>query len=187
MRWAGCRIRARRLLFLVFSNLPGLGVVIYPVSCCSWRRASRLIWLRSRGDWQRRYLDYRVLAEALRVQFYWAIAGVERSGAESLRPRRVSQTARPGARLDSQHSARCGSTRRRDRRASRPIAGIAIAVRDWVGRRAAMGYYRRRWPEKRRATALPKRSDARRSRPGLRWRRGLRSLSSGSNGNPATS
>lgn len=28
-------------------------------------------------DWQRRYLDYRVLAEALRVQYYWALGGVE--------------------------------------------------------------------------------------------------------------
>lgn len=26
--------------------------------------------------WQRKYLDYRALAEALRVQFYWAMAGV---------------------------------------------------------------------------------------------------------------
>ena len=34
-----------------------------------------------RGGWQRRYIDYRVLAEALRVQFYWAIAGVERPAA----------------------------------------------------------------------------------------------------------
>ena len=32
-------------------------------------------------DWQRRYLDYRVLAEALRVQYYWALAGVEMSSA----------------------------------------------------------------------------------------------------------
>jgi len=29
-----------------------------------------------RGAWHRRYLDYRALAEGLRVQFYWAVAGV---------------------------------------------------------------------------------------------------------------
>ena len=29
-----------------------------------------------RGAWQRKYLDYRTLAEGLRVQFYWAAAGV---------------------------------------------------------------------------------------------------------------
>jgi len=30
----------------------------------------------NRGSWQRKYLDYRSLAEGLRVQFYWAVAGV---------------------------------------------------------------------------------------------------------------
>jgi len=29
-----------------------------------------------RGSWHRKYLDYRTLAEGLRVQFYWAAAGV---------------------------------------------------------------------------------------------------------------
>jgi hypothetical protein len=29
-----------------------------------------------RGNWHRKYLDYRTLAEGLRVQFYWAAAGV---------------------------------------------------------------------------------------------------------------
>jgi hypothetical protein len=29
-----------------------------------------------RSQWQRKYLDYRTLAEGLRVQLYWAAAGV---------------------------------------------------------------------------------------------------------------
>lgn len=33
--------------------------------------------LAGRRQWHRRYVDYRVLAEALRVQFYWALSGVE--------------------------------------------------------------------------------------------------------------
>jgi sulfite exporter TauE/SafE len=32
--------------------------------------------LAARGAWHRKYLDYRTLAEGLRVQFYWAAAGV---------------------------------------------------------------------------------------------------------------
>lgn len=32
--------------------------------------------LERRSGWKRKYLDYRVLAEALRVQFYWSLAGV---------------------------------------------------------------------------------------------------------------
>lgn len=33
------------------------------------------VWARRRG-WDRRYLDYRALAEGLRVDFYWELAGV---------------------------------------------------------------------------------------------------------------
>ena len=33
-------------------------------------------FLAQRGAWQRKYLDNRTLAEGLRVQFYWAAAGV---------------------------------------------------------------------------------------------------------------
>lgn len=33
-------------------------------------------WVANRGGWRQRYLDYRVLAEGLRVQYYWALAGV---------------------------------------------------------------------------------------------------------------
>jgi hypothetical protein len=36
-------------------------------------------WLGERRSWHRRYLDYRVLAEGLRVQCYWTIAGVPSS------------------------------------------------------------------------------------------------------------
>jgi hypothetical protein len=36
-------------------------------------------WLGNRRSWHRRYLDYRVLAEGLRVQAYWAIASVPSS------------------------------------------------------------------------------------------------------------
>ena len=46
-------------LFLLFF---GLGVV--------------LVMIAQRKAWHRRYLDYRALAEGLRVQYYWAVAGV---------------------------------------------------------------------------------------------------------------
>ena len=38
--------------------------------------ASLVNYIAKRGAWQRKYLDYRTLAEGLRVQFYWAAAGV---------------------------------------------------------------------------------------------------------------
>ena len=38
--------------------------------------ASAVQFLAKRSGWNRKYLDYRALAEGLRVQFYWAAAGV---------------------------------------------------------------------------------------------------------------
>ncbi len=64
--------------FIAYGDLPGWDLMIYPVLGVHGCRASARICCTSRGGWQRRYHDYRVLAEALRVQFYWAIAGVER-------------------------------------------------------------------------------------------------------------
>ncbi len=36
-----------------------------------------LAWLVQRRDWHRKYIDYRALAEGLRVQGYWGCAGIE--------------------------------------------------------------------------------------------------------------
>ena len=136
------------LFFLVFSNLPGFEQLIYPY-LAFMATSIGVWWIADRAEWQRRYLDYRVLAEALRVQFYWAVAGVDR-------PR----LSRFGHDLFlKRHDLELGWIRnilrisglRDDATASKPTeAGIAIAVRDWVGDETSgqWGYYRRRWPEK---------------------------------------
>ena len=43
-----------------------------PAAHAPWRSAN----VANRGAWHRKYLDYRTLAEGLRVQFYWAAGGV---------------------------------------------------------------------------------------------------------------
>ncbi|MEM7763347.1 MAG: hypothetical protein AAF290_04650 [Pseudomonadota bacterium] len=43
--------------------------------------SSALQTLGRRAEWHRKYLDYRALAEGLRVQFYWAAAGVTHESA----------------------------------------------------------------------------------------------------------
>ena len=56
-------IEANRVYLLAFLGLFALGAAVKLVG-------------RARG-WQRKYLDYRGLAEGLRVQLYWRLAGVE--------------------------------------------------------------------------------------------------------------
>lgn len=54
-------------LIFIFLLLFALGLLLYSTA--------------GKGDWHRKYLDYRALAEGLRVQFYWELAGVQRRSA----------------------------------------------------------------------------------------------------------
>lgn len=55
-------IEAQRSLMLLFAVFFVLALAVHGAA--------------ARNDWHGRYLDYRTLAEGLRVQFYWAVAGV---------------------------------------------------------------------------------------------------------------
>ncbi|MCZ6855224.1 MAG: hypothetical protein O7G86_15040 [Gammaproteobacteria bacterium] len=67
------------LSFIVYADLPDVQFVeymIYPY--LTFIALVLLIFsLDRRGGWHRKHLDYRSLAEALRVQFYWSMAGVK--------------------------------------------------------------------------------------------------------------
>ena len=62
--------------FVAFADWPVVHNMLLPYILCIVLVLS-LGALDKRLSWQRKYLDYRVLAEGLRVQFYWAVAGVE--------------------------------------------------------------------------------------------------------------
>jgi hypothetical protein len=63
------------LAFIAYSDLPGfeyavlLFLAFFAAGIATYKVAER-------GSWHRKYLDYRALAEGLRVQFYWVAAGV---------------------------------------------------------------------------------------------------------------
>ncbi len=61
--------------FVAFADWPGVQAMLPPYILCVLLVLG-LAGLDRRYSWQRKYLDYRVLAEGLRVQFYWAVAGV---------------------------------------------------------------------------------------------------------------
>ena len=101
-----------------------------------------------RSSWHRKYLDYRTLAEGLRVQFYWAAAGVT-SGS-------VSKFAHDNF-LQMQDSdlgwirnvmrvagMECGVQPYLDAK------GVDYVVRHWIGDQHSgqLGYYRRKGTEK---------------------------------------
>jgi hypothetical protein len=68
------------IAFVCYSDLPGwlpgqddsIYVFVVLFAAGAW-----LAWLARRREWHRKYIDYRALAEGLRVQGYWQRAGVE--------------------------------------------------------------------------------------------------------------
>jgi len=67
------------LAFIIYAEMTDvrLLVVVFLVSLFA---TIILAGISERRQWHRKYLDYRVLAEGLRVQFYWAVAGVHGKG-----------------------------------------------------------------------------------------------------------
>jgi hypothetical protein len=64
------------LSFIVYADLISDARMIYIYLILVSLIFTVFAWER-RSGWRRKYLDYRVLAEALRVQFYWSVAGVK--------------------------------------------------------------------------------------------------------------
>jgi len=65
--------------FVGYSTLSGQQWLVY-LFLAFFTLGLALYTAGRRGKWHRKYLDYRVLAEGLRVQYYWALAGVGNEG-----------------------------------------------------------------------------------------------------------
>lgn len=62
-------------VFIVYSDIQSREYLLYAFLSFFLLAAGLQMFSKSRA-WQRKYLDYRTLAEGLRIQFYWAAAGV---------------------------------------------------------------------------------------------------------------
>ena len=71
------------LAFILYSDVAAervyVAMFLLLFACAALAR-----WIGERREWHRKYLDYRGLAEGLRVQIYWRLAGVEISAENSL-------------------------------------------------------------------------------------------------------
>lgn len=66
------------LLFIAHALSPTLPALAAGAAACGGLLVALLVQARRRA-WVRRYLDYRAMAESLRVQLYWRRAGVQQS------------------------------------------------------------------------------------------------------------
>ena len=100
--------------------------------------------MAGRGAWHRKYLDYRTLAEGLRVQFYWAAAGVTSGNLTKFAHDNFLQMQDPELGW-IRNVMRVAGTEYDARRGSDP-AGLRFAVDEWIGdqRSGQLGYFLRR-------------------------------------------
>ncbi|MGD8416715.1 MAG: hypothetical protein PVH91_06625 [Pseudomonadales bacterium] len=75
LRWTLMLAALAGFCFVAYADWPQWHVMIYPYIFCI-ALVLLVLGLDRRYAWQRKFLDYRVLAEGLRVQFFWAVAGV---------------------------------------------------------------------------------------------------------------
>jgi len=105
--------------------------------------------------WQRKYLDYRALAEGLRVQFYLTAAGITSDNESKFTHDNFLQTQDPELGW-IRNVMRVAGTRADAERVVTP-AGLEFAIREWIGDDASgqLGYYKRKaaqWVRRNRAT-----------------------------------
>lgn len=108
-----------------------------------------VVWLGNRRSWHRRYLDYRVLAEGLRVQAYWAIAAVP--AAQRVRFAYDSFLQKQDVELGWIRHAMRTAALACERRVNE--AGLPWVIENWVGDGGPLGqlgYFRRRAEERER-------------------------------------
>ena len=63
------------LIFILYSEIDGLDFLVN-IFLLAFLAGFVLYKIGERRQWHRKHLDYRALAEGLRVQFYWSLAGV---------------------------------------------------------------------------------------------------------------
>jgi hypothetical protein len=98
----------------------------------------------TRGAWHRKYLDYRTLAEGLRVQFYWAAAGVTSGNVTKFAHDNFLQTQDPD--LGWIRNVMRVTGTECDVEPSADARGLEFAIREWIGdeRGGQLGYFRRK-------------------------------------------
>jgi hypothetical protein len=119
----------RLLLFVLIGLMVAAGAVGY---------------VATRGAWHRKYLDYRTLAEGLRVQFYWAAAGVTSGNVTKVAHDNFLQTQDPD--LGWIRNVMRVTGTECDVEPSADARGLEFAIREWIGdeRGGQLGYFRRK-------------------------------------------
>lgn len=115
---------------------------------CFFAIAAGSQFITKRGSWHRKYLDYRTLAEGLRVQFYWAAAGVTSTHKWKFAHDSYLQSQNPEFGWIRNVMRVAGVLC--DARPNKNPAGLSFAVNEWVGgpEQGQLAYFKRKADER---------------------------------------
>ncbi len=127
-------VQTERLFMLGFLGLFGLALALGLTA--------------KRGDWARKYLDYRALAEGLRVQFYWAVAGVRDENDSRFTHDNFLRTQDPS--LGWIRNVMRVAGLHVDARPAAEIRHVDFVIREWIGdaNSGQLGYFEKRASER---------------------------------------
>jgi hypothetical protein len=134
-------------MFILYSDLETLDYFLYGLLGFVLLTLAILV-AAGRGAWHRKYLDYRALAEGLRVQFFWAAAGVTSGNVTKFAHDNFLQ--KQDVELGWIRNVMRVTGLRCDIAPSNDPEGIAFARREWIGDDGGgqLGYYRRKSVER---------------------------------------
>jgi hypothetical protein len=134
-------------MFILYSDLDTLDYFLYGLLGFVLLALAVLV-AANRGAWHRKYLDYRALAEGLRVQFFWAAAGVTSGNVTKFAHDNFLQ--KQDVELGWIRNVMRVTGLRCDVEPSDDPEGVAFARREWIGDDGSgqLGYYRRKSVER---------------------------------------
>ena len=135
------------LMYIAYSDIVPLRVFLFGF-LGFFVLATTLQAMGKRLSWHRKYLDYRTLAEGLRVQLYWAAAGANAGSKTKYTHDTFLQTQDPDLGW-IRNVMRVAGTES-DASNYREPEGLRFALREWLGNRDSgqLGYFRRKGDEK---------------------------------------
>lgn len=134
-------------MFILYSDIAKWQLLLYLFLGC-FGAATVLQGLAVRRGWFRKYLDYRTLAEGLRVQFYWALAGIPQDGPDQYSHDNFLQSQDPEVGWIRNSMRVAGSIN--DALPNEESSALEISITEWIGddHNGQLGYYARKAVER---------------------------------------
>jgi hypothetical protein len=125
------------LSFLLYSDFENMEYMIW-VFLLFFASGVALFLVARRMDWHRKYLDYRALAEGLRVLFYWRVAGVtDESGTAFIHDNFLQKQDIEVGWIRNVMRVVSVTTRKYDGEPS--PGGLNYAIEHWIGQQGPVG------------------------------------------------